>query len=167
MSGFSLLQNSIERIEFARRYTKQFLVGLTPEEWFWTPTKPTEPAGFITHVAWQVGHVGVSQYNLCLRRIRGRTEADASLMPDDFIECFRLGSVPVADASKYPMIGEIERTFTAVHETILAELSQYSEAELEVPVEQPIRCSPRSSGQSVTRACTRWSTRGRSRCCGG
>ena len=78
----------------ARRRVKDFTDDLTPDEWFW------HPAEYTTHVAWQVGHLAVSEYNLCLRRVRGRTQADESLIPDAFIEHFKLGSQPVAGSGE-------------------------------------------------------------------
>src|SRR3989304_9375141 len=96
------LQRAVERIEFTRRRVKDFIHDLTPEEWFW------RPAEFTTHVAWQVGHLAVSEYNLCLRRLRGRTKEDETLLPDAFIEHFKLGSQPAADPADYPPIAPIK-----------------------------------------------------------
>ncbi len=121
----------MERIEAARRRVKGFTNDLTPAEWFW------HPAEFTTHVAWQIGHLAVSQYNLCLRRLRGRTKEDEALVSDEFIEFFRLGSEPKAGAENYPPIAEIRRVFDAVHAQVLKELSALSDEELNVLVEQP------------------------------
>ncbi len=125
------LQAAVDRIEMARRRVKEFTDDLTPEQWFW------HPAEFTTHVAWQIGHLAVSQYNLCLRRLRGRTKEDETLIPDSFIEHFKLGSRPVAGAESYPPIAEIKRVFDAVHAQTLKELSALTDEELDVPVEQP------------------------------
>ena len=125
------LQVAVERIERARRYTQQFLDGLMPEEWFW------HPAEFTTHVAWQVGHLAVAQYNLCLRRIRGRTEADEKFMPESFFDRFKLGSTPAAGAENNPPLEEIQRVFAAVHRQSLAELAERTDAELDVPADPP------------------------------
>jgi uncharacterized damage-inducible protein DinB len=125
------LSAAIDRLEMSRRRTKDFIADLTPSEWFW------HPAEFVTHVAWQVGHLAVSEYNLCLRRVRGRTDADESLISDAFIDKFKLGSTPVAGAVNYPPIAEIQRVFDAVHAQAVAELTKLSDEELNVPVEQP------------------------------
>ena len=50
------LQPALDRMERSRRYTRQFLADLTPEEWFWQPSEVA------THVAWQVAHVAIAQY---------------------------------------------------------------------------------------------------------
>jgi uncharacterized damage-inducible protein DinB len=125
------LQSAIERIQFARGYTCRFLNDLSPDEWFWHPGELT------THLAWQVGHLAVAQYNLCLRRIRDRIGADHALISDQYIELFQLGSQPVADRSVYPSIEEIRQVFNAVHEQAIRELAQRTDAELSVPVERP------------------------------
>ena len=125
------LQAATERLEMARRRVHEFTDDLTPEEWFW------HPAEFMTHIAWQVGHLTVSQYNLCLRRLRGRTKEDEALIPDAFIEPFKLGSQPVAGAEHYPPLAEIRRVFDAVHEQSLKEFAGRTDEDLDVPVEQP------------------------------
>ena len=131
MSPAANLQSTIERIKFARQYTTRFLDDLSTDDWFWSPAELT------THIAWQVGHLAVAQYNLCLRRIRDRIEADQAFMSDEFIEQFQFGSAPVADRSHYPPIEEIRRVFDAVHQKSVEELAQRTDAELDVPVDRP------------------------------
>ena len=125
------LESVIERLRRARAFTRQFLTGLAADEWFWTP--PT----YTTHIAWQVGHIAVAEYNLCLRRLRGRTADDERLIPDAFIEAFKLGSTPVAGASNNPSLEEIQRVFDGVHEQVLSELPLVDNAELDTPLEKP------------------------------
>jgi hypothetical protein len=131
MSSRPRLEAAIERIQSARQYTSQFLTGLSDEEWFWSPRELT------THIAWQVGHLAVAQYNLCLRRVRGRTTGDESLVSDSFVDAFKLGSQPVAERAGNPPLEEIRRVFAAVHDTAVGELATCSDAELDVPLEQP------------------------------
>ncbi len=131
MTSTLRLKTAIDRIRFSRQYTKRFLAGLSDEEWFWCPSELT------THIAWQVGHVAVSQYNLCLRRVRGRTAADETLIPDRFIEVFKLGSTPDPAPANNPTLAEIRRVFDAVEQQVVTELATRNDAGLEVPVEQP------------------------------
>jgi uncharacterized damage-inducible protein DinB len=131
MTPDSRVASAIERIRFARQYTSRFLTGLSDEDWFWSPSELT------THIAWQVGHLAVAQYNLCLRRIRGRTSQDEALIPDRFIDSFKLGSQPDPDPANYPPLDEIRRRFDAVLQRALAELAMRSDTELNVSVEQP------------------------------
>jgi hypothetical protein len=125
------LENALERIRRSRLYTQQFLRDLSPEDWFWSPSEYT------THIAWQVAHIAASQYSLCLRRVRGRTKADESLISDQFIEAYKIGSTPLAGRANNLPLEEIQRVFEAVHEHALSELAQFDIAELDSPVEQP------------------------------
>jgi DinB superfamily len=125
------LQAALERVTIARGFTKQFLVGLTPGEWFWQPPELT------THIAWQVAHLSVAQYRLCLERIRGRMAADDSLMPVAYLERFMLGSQPVAGADNNPPLAEIERVFAGIHQLSLAELAERTDEDMDVALEQP------------------------------
>lgn len=125
------IQAAVDRLELARRRVKSFTKDLTVDEWFWSP------AEFMTHIAWQVGHLAVSEYNLCLRRVRGHTKEDESLIPNAFIEHFKLGSQPVAGSVNYPPLEEIKRVFDAVHAQVLKELSTFTDEDLDVPVAEP------------------------------
>src|SRR5262245_5726774 len=131
MPSSSQLESALERIKFARQYTARFLNDLAPDDWFW------QPPGLTTHIAWQVGHLAVAQYNLCLRRIRDRIDADHALISDSFIESFQFGSKPVADRAQILPIEELRQVFDAVHRQSIDELSQRSDAELSVLVERP------------------------------
>jgi hypothetical protein len=132
MSSISRLEFAIDRIRGSRVFTEQFLEDLTDTEWFWSPPQ------YATHTAWQVGHLAVAQYNLCLRRVRGRTTADESLLVSDAcIEAFKLGSKPVAEPEKNPPLDEIRRVFNAVHQQSVAELSGRTDAELDEPLAEP------------------------------
>jgi len=119
------LQAALDRMERSRQYTKQFINDLTPAEWFW------QPADLPTHVAWQVAHIAVAQYALCLMRVRGKTEADDALLPEGFFDHFKRGSVPAAG----PPLEVIQRVFDAVHRQSLVELAERTDEELDVPVD--------------------------------
>jgi uncharacterized damage-inducible protein DinB len=88
-------------------------------------------------MAWQVGHIAVAQYSLCLRRVRGRKKADESLISDAFIEAFKLSSKPEAEKEKNPPLDEIRQVFDAVHQQSVDELASRSEAELDEPLADP------------------------------
>src|SRR5450432_1660828 len=125
------MQAALARVDLARGFTKQFLAGLTPDEWFWQPPE------FTTHIGWQVAHLSVAQYRLCLERIRGRTAADDAFMPVSYMERFQLGSQPVAGAKNNPSIEEIQRVYDVVLERALAELGERTDEEMDAPLEQP------------------------------
>jgi DinB family protein len=131
MSSLTRIALAIERIRSSRNFTQEFLQDLTPAEWCWTPPQVA------THIAWQVGHLAVAQYNLCLRRIRGRTTEDHALISDAFIDSFKGGSKPSADMALGPPLDEIKRVFEAVHQRALSELTGRSDAELDEALAEP------------------------------
>lgn len=125
------LQTALDQMDIARRYTKSLLEDLTAEEWFWHPSELT------THIAWQVAHVSIAQYALCLMRVRGKAESDESLISASYFERFGRGSTPTAGAEGNPPLEEIKRVFDAVFRQSQAELAERTDEELDVPVETP------------------------------
>src|SRR5262245_44656613 len=106
---------ALAQIEFARNYTLSIVSEIDESLWFAMP--PNCP----THVAWQVGHLAMAEYGLCLFRFRGRQEVDLSLMTSGFRKLFSRGTKPEADASKYPSPTEIRATLDRVHAQVLKE----------------------------------------------
>src|SRR5262245_59149359 len=88
------LQLAIQQIEFARADTLSILAEIDEAQWF------TMLPGCPTHIAWQIGHLAMAEYGLCLFRQRGRQPVDLELMSSTFRKLFSRGSVPDADASK-------------------------------------------------------------------
>jgi hypothetical protein len=131
MSIPARLEAAIERSRRSREFTRQFLPDLTADDWFWSPPEYT------THVAWQIGHIAVSQYSLCLRRVRGRTAEDKALISDAFIDAFKMSSKPITGAKNNPPLEEIQRVFDAVHHQALTELPLVDDAELDNPTDPP------------------------------
>jgi len=125
------LSLAIQQIEFARSYSLGIINEIDEADWF------TMPAGCPTHVAWQVGHLAMAEYGLCLFRQRGRQEIDTELMSSSFRKLFSRGSVPDADSSKYPPPAEIRATFDRVHAQVLKEAPGFTAESLKEPVEPP------------------------------
>ena len=125
------LDLAIKQIEFARAYTLSLLADIGPQEWF------TVPAGCGTHVAWQVGHLAMAEYGLCLFRQRGRSEIDASLMTSTFRKAFSRGSLPEPDPAKNPGADEIRQVFDQVHAQALREAPSFTAESLAEPVDMP------------------------------
>jgi hypothetical protein len=122
---------ALRQIEFARAYTLSILAEIDEAEWF------VMPPGSPTHVAWQVGHLAMAQYGLCLFRMRGRQPIDLELMTSSFRKQFSRGTVPGADAGKYPPPAEIRATFDRVHAQVLREAPSFTAEQLQEPVEMP------------------------------
>ena len=125
------LKLALDQIEFARGYVLATLEGIDESDWF------TMPAGAPTHVAWQIGHLAMAEYGLCLFRQRGRQPIDLELMSSSFRKLFSRGSVPEADQAKYPSAAEIRATLDRVHQQVLAEVPSFTAEQLAEPVEMP------------------------------
>ena len=76
------LQLAIEQIVFARNYTIGLLDQTPADDWF------RLPAGGVSHVAWQVGHIAFAEYRLALWRIRDEQPGDVALFSPDFKRLF-------------------------------------------------------------------------------
>jgi hypothetical protein len=122
---------ALQQIQFARAYTLSILDEIDQAEWFGMPAESP------THVAWQVGHVAMAEYGLCLFRQRGRQPVDLELMSSSFRKLFSRGSVPLADAAKYPSAAEIRGTFDRVHAQVLKEAPAFAAEQLKEPVDMP------------------------------
>jgi hypothetical protein len=131
---------ALKQIEFARSYTLTLLEGLDESDWFRMPT------GCPTHLAWQIGHLAMAEYGLCLFRQRGRQPVDLELMSSSFRKQFSRGSVPEAQAGKCPSPTEIRATLDRVHAQVLVEAPAFSAELLQEPVEMPFAVEPTKLG---------------------
>jgi hypothetical protein len=125
------LELAIKQIEFARAYTLSLLADIPAEEWF------LMPPGCATHVGWQVGHLAMAEYGLCLFRQRGRSEVDLSLMTSAFRKAFSRGTTPEPDPAKNPSPEELRSVFEKVHTQVLLELPHLTAEQLAEPVDMP------------------------------
>src|SRR5829696_2948246 len=121
----SRLSEALDQLDFVRRYNLERIESVPLAEWF------TIPPGGVSHIAWQVGHIAIAEYRLCLGRLRPRTAEDEALMPDDFLKLFVPNSIP-GPASGYPSAAEIRSVFDRVHARILEELPTYPDADLDL-----------------------------------
>ena len=98
---------AIAQIDFTRRYNLERIDSVPLGEWF------TVPPGGVSHIAWQVGHMAMAEYRLCLERSRPRTPADESLIPDAFLKVFARESLP--ESATGFTAEEIHAIFDRVH----------------------------------------------------
>ncbi|MEM7783209.1 MAG: DinB family protein [Planctomycetota bacterium] len=128
----SRLQIALRKIEFSRKYMLTLLDDLTEDDWFWVPD------AFPTHVAWQVGHLCMSQYGLTLFQQRGRNrEVDSQLMSSKFRKLFMRGTTPVVDRETHPSRQEILDVLNKVHTQMRTEVIHFSDEELHEPLDPP------------------------------
>ena len=97
----TMAELAVAQIVSARQYLEALLADIDDDLWF------SMPAGCATHVAWQVGHLAMAEYGLCLFRQRGREPADLELMPGSFRKQFQRGSQPDPDPAANPAPAEI------------------------------------------------------------
>ena len=126
------LQIAIRNIEFARRYSMKLLSDLSEDEWFW------QPAGYPTHIAWQAGHLAMSQYGLTLFRQRGRDlSVDKELMSSKFRKLFMRGTSPLCDREKHPLRQEILDVLGRVTDQMRKEIVTFQDEDMDEPLEPP------------------------------
>jgi uncharacterized damage-inducible protein DinB len=136
----SNLQLAIRQIEFARGYTLTLLDGLTDEDW------SRRPAEAVTHIAWQVGHLAMAEYGLCLFRIRGRKPEDLDLMSSKFRKQYSKGSQPAPQPADNPTPAELRQVLDRVHQQTLKELAVCTEPQLVEPIDEPYAVTPTKLG---------------------
>jgi hypothetical protein len=122
---------ALKQIEFARTYVIGILAEIDEADWF------TMPSGSPTHVAWQVGHLAMAEYGLCLFRQRGRQTSDLELMSSAFRKQFSRGTIPNPEVATYPPAAEIRATLDRVHAQVLVEAASFTPKQLAEPVEPP------------------------------
>jgi len=125
----SRLTEAVDQIAFVRRYTLERLATVPLSDWF------TIPPGGVSHIAWQVGHITMAEYRLCLERHRPRSQADEAMISDDFLRVFGRESEP-ANVTGFTA-EEIRKVFEAVHARVLEEAPTFLDAELDLPVLKP------------------------------
>ncbi|MEL7497068.1 MAG: DinB family protein [Planctomycetota bacterium] len=126
------LATAIRHIEFARNYMLTLLEDLSDDDWFWTPEN------FPTHIAWQVGHIAMSEYGLTLFQQRGRNrEVDAELMSSKFRKLFMRGTKPSLERDTHPQPEEILTVLNRVHEQMRLEVPTFDGPALDEPLGPP------------------------------
>ncbi len=127
----SRLTLAIEQLEFARKYSLRLLDHVKEEDWF------RQPPGGVTHIGWQVGHLAMAEYRMCIYRIRGQRPEDEALISQEFIKLFGKNSLPDPDAKKYPSQKDIRAVLERVHKQTILELPKLTEQDLDSPITKP------------------------------
>lgn len=126
-----MMRSAVGQLDFARRYTLEMLAATPQDLWF------TMPDGLPTHVAWQVGHLTVSQYGLLMFRIRGRRPEDLDVIPGRFRKAYGRSSAPKADAGSQPTPDELLERMNRVYELAMAEIVEVTGETLLESVDMP------------------------------
>jgi hypothetical protein len=131
-----MMRGALGQLRFARDYTLELLDATPQSQWF------QFPSGLPTHVAWQVGHLAVSQYGLLMFRIRGRKPEDLDLIPGRFRKAYGRESAPVEDPSGQPSAQELLQRMNRVFDLAMSELDGLDPNVLLEPVEMPYAAYP-------------------------
>ena len=125
------LETAIANLEQVRNYTNDLLDHTDEADWFRTA------GDGVTHIGWQVGHLAMAEYGLCLFRQRGRAEIDTQLMSSAFRKKFSKGTVPNPDPAENPSVSEIREVLDRVHQQALLELEGFDDASRQETIEMP------------------------------
>jgi hypothetical protein len=139
------LRDALDAVRFARSYSLPLIDSFAPDEWF------RMPAEGVTHLTWQVGHLAMAQYRLCIERVRGIRPEDAELIRPDVMALFDRESVPDPNPSRYPTPTELRNVLDRMHERVLADLADWPDADLDSP---PAMTSHRLAKTKLE--CVRW-----------
>jgi len=131
-----MLRGAIGQIQFARQYTLGLLEATPMEHWF------EIPAGLPTNIAWQIGHLTVSQYGLLMFRVRGRSPDDLTLIPGKFRKKYSRQTTPTSDREVQPTAEELAERMQRVYELAIAELDDVDPAVLLEPIDEPYAAYP-------------------------
>ncbi len=149
----TMLAAALGQIVWARQYTLELLAATPRELWFERPMMSSalssgtsagdDAVGLPTSVAWQVGHLAVSQYGLLMFRIFGRQADDLSLIPGKFRKTFARGSDPAAKSVTDWSADELADRLERVHQAAIAGLTQgFDSGVLLEPVDMPYAVYP-------------------------
>ncbi len=136
----SPLELAIKQIAFARSYTLELVEGLEDDLWF------VMPEGAVTHIGWQMAHLAMAQYGLCLFRQRGRADVDRELLPRGFVQKYGKGSTPTPSVEENIPPEEIRGLLQRIHEQANLEMPGFSEAQLSEPMDMPYAVYPTKLG---------------------
>ncbi len=126
----------LKQTDWARQYTIQLIDSIPEKLWY------VQPSGLKTHVAWQVGHLAVSQYGLMLFRQRGRMPGDLELMPGWLRKQFGRGTTPSESADGMPTPTDLLAMLNNINVQAHAEVSLLNAEQLAEPTEMPFTAYP-------------------------
>ena len=118
MDSRALLQNQLST---SHQIVKQCVTDIADGE------TGRQPAGSLSPVIWQVGHLAVSNVNFITRA--GATSGPE--LPERYIALFKTGT---GGAAAYPPFAEVMKAFDDTHEALMRVVA---EANLDTPAEGP------------------------------
>jgi hypothetical protein len=132
-------ETALGQFDFVRNYTLQLLDSVPRDQW------TTQPPGAPSHLAWQVGHLAVSQYGLMLFRQRGRAEGDMDLMPGWLRKRFGRGSSPPSPQES-PTAEELLEALHRIDRVARSEIQRFSAPHFRETIDMPYAVYPNKLG---------------------
>jgi hypothetical protein len=86
-----------------------------------------QPDGFVNHPAWTIGHITAATHLLA------RTIGVTKWLPTEWVQNYRTGSIPVADASPYDAKHELLSKLSEAQSKITQAIEQMTDVQLDVP----------------------------------
>jgi hypothetical protein len=127
----NLRDQALLQQQWTRQYMLKLVESIPKELWY------VIPAGMTTNLAWQIGHLAVSQYGLMLFRQRGRAEGDTDLVPGWLRKQFGRGTTPPVSTEGQPSPDDLLARLNRVHEQSVAEASQFPVSTLREVCDMP------------------------------
>ena len=131
-----MLKAAIGQLQFARDYTLGLLDATPKDRWFEIPD------GLATNIAWQVGHLTVSQYGLLMFRLRGRQDEDLDLIPSKFRKAYTRSSTPSDNPAKQLSCDELIERMATIHQQSMEVLAWTDPSVLLEPIDMPYAMFP-------------------------
>ena len=126
----------LAQVGWARQYSMQLIESVPRDLWY------EIPAGMNTHLAWQVGHLAVSEYGLLLFRQRGRLPGDLELLPGWLRKQFGRGSEPKPRSDKSPSPDDLLNHLEQIHQQAMEEVPGLTAETLVEPIDMPYTAYP-------------------------
>jgi hypothetical protein len=110
---------AIDQLARVRHYTTRLLDSVDEKDWY------RFPAGGVTHIGWQAGHLAMAEYRLALGRIRGFRPEDENLITKSFQAQYGAGSVADSNPANQPSPPALKALLQRVHEQALKALRAF------------------------------------------
>lgn len=118
-----------QQANWARARTRKLLAGIPESLWY------ERPAGMGTYVAWQVGHLIISEYYNGIRVVVGSVDAVKRIFPiRDYAITFGMGADATAPGAVEPRPAVLKMQLDQIHEAALNAWTTLSDADLDTPL---------------------------------
>ncbi|MEM7474414.1 MAG: DinB family protein [Planctomycetota bacterium] len=128
--------HALEQLKWARQYTLQLVESVPEDRWY------EMPAGVPSNLAWQVGHLAVSEYGLLLFRQRGRSPGDLEILPGWLRKQYGRSTMPKEKSEKSPSPAELLERLERIHQQAIAEVPTLTAETLAESIDMPYAAYP-------------------------